>query len=86
MALHNDVSQHPVALDIKVYFSLLSTNRTSEKQQAYHKNIIHVAQKRNYTGFIIKIDYTPIAKAQKAQQIHKPTLMHLIMAEAGRNM
>jgi hypothetical protein len=27
-----------------------------------------------------------IAAAQKAQQFRKPTLMHLMMAEAGQNM
>jgi hypothetical protein len=41
---------------------------------------------RNYTGFIFRIELTPIATAQKAQQFPKPTLMHVMMAEAGRNM
>jgi hypothetical protein len=43
-------------------------------------------KKRDYTGFIFRTNQSPIAIAQKAQQFPKPTLMHLMMAEAGRNM
>jgi hypothetical protein len=43
-------------------------------------------KKRNYTGFIFRIGQTPIATAQNAQQFPKPTLMHLMIGEAGRNM
>jgi hypothetical protein len=43
-------------------------------------------KKRNYTGFMFRFDQTPTATAQKAQQFPKPTLMYLMMAEAGQNM
>jgi hypothetical protein len=46
-------------------------------------------KKRNYTGFILELTAnrkTPTATAKKAQQFAKPTVMHLMMAEAGRNM
>jgi hypothetical protein len=47
---------------------------------------MHMAQKKELHWLHFRIGCKSTATAQKAQQFPKPTMTHLMMAEAGRNM